>query len=99
MSAARVPLAILLFIAALGNGLASLFLGFVVLVGGFNMAWLFLLLLGLLIAEIKFGLQLLRNPTPNLLWIALGLIVLNAGGWYLLAGNSIGPIKAWEDAA
>ena len=99
MSWARIPLGIVLFVAALGNGLASLFLAFVVLMGGYAMAWLLVILVALLVAEIIVGVRLLRNPKPNLLWVALGLVVLNAAGWYLLSGNSIGPIKAWSDSA
>jgi len=95
----RVPLALVLFICALGNGLASLFLAFVVLMGGYAMAWLLVLLAGLAVGEIVIGLKLMRNPRPNLLWIGLGLLVLNAAGWYLLSGNSIGPVKAWSDSA
>ena len=98
MSWARVPLALLLFLCAFANGLAVLFLGFVVLVGGYSMAWLFLLLLGLLVGEIVVGVKLLRAPRPDLLWISLGLLLLNAAGGYLLSGHSIGPIKAWTDS-
>ena len=98
MSWARVPLALVLFVCALANGLAVLFLGFVVLVGGYNMAWLLLLLLGLLIGEVIVGVKMLRAPRPDLLWIGLGLLVLNAAGGYLLSGHSIGPIKAWTDS-
>lgn len=98
MGWARVPLAVLLFICAFGNGLACVFLGFVVLVGGYSMAWLFLLLLGLLVGEMVVGVKLLRMPRADLLWMSLGLIVLNAAGGYLLSGHSIGPVKAWTDS-
>ena len=98
MSWARVPLALLLFVCAFANGLAVLFLGFVVLVGGYNMAWLFLLLLGLLIGEVIVGVRLFKAAEPNLLWISVGLLVLNAAGGYLLSGHSIGPVKAWTDS-
>ena len=98
MSWARVPLALMLFVCAFANGLAVLFLGFVVLVGGYNMAWLFLLLLGLLIGEVIVGVRLFKAAEPNLLWISVGLLVLNAAGGYLLSGHSIGPVKAWTDS-